>query len=177
MKKRSSPPNANADLHFPSGEVHGSTIESIGTQGHGVALIGGRKVYIPFTLPGETVSTRIAGSEVEAFAVDSASPDRISPICRHFGVCGGCSLQHWREAPYAEWKVGLVKAALAREGLAAPIEPLRQYPVASRRRATLTASKANGEVRLGFNAARSHDLVDIDECPILLPNSRAPCRM
>ena len=169
MKKRSSPPDATADPHFPSGEEHGATIEAIGAQGHGVALIGGRKVYIPFTLPGETIRAKIAGTKGDAIAIDTASPDRISPICRHFGICGGCSLQHWREAPYAEWKADLVKSALAREGLAAPIEPLRRYPVASRRRATLTASKENGQVRLGFNAARSHDLVDLDECPILLP--------
>ena len=169
MKKRSSPPYANADPHFSSADGRGATIEAIGAQGHGVALVGGRKVYIPFTLPGETISGLIAGAKGDASAIDSASPDRISPICKHFGVCGGCSLQHWREAPYAEWKADLVRSALAREGLAAPIEPLKHYPVASRRRATLTASKENGEVRLGFNAARSHDLVDLDECPIVLP--------
>ncbi len=169
MKKRSSPPDANADQLLPSAESHAATIEAIGAQGHGLALIGGRKVYIPFTLPGEKISALIAGTKGEAIAIDSASPDRILHICKHFGICGGCSLQHWRDAPYAEWKADLVKAALAREGLAAPIEPLRHYPVASRRRATLTAFKANGEVRLGFNAARSHDLIDLDECPILLP--------
>jgi len=169
MKKRSSPPDANADPHFPSANGDGATIVAMGAQGHGVALIGGRKVYIPFTLPGETISAPIAGTNGDAIAIDSPSPDRISPICRHFGVCGGCSLQHWREAPYAEWKADLVRSALTREGLAAPIEPLRQYPVASRRRATLTASKESGQVRLGFNAARSHDLVDLVECPILLP--------
>ena len=169
MKKRSSPPDANADPHFPSAEGHGATIETIGAQGHGVALIGGRKVYIPFTLPGETIRAKIAGTKGDAIAIDTASPDRISPICRHFGICGGCSLQHWREAPYTEWKADLVKSALAREGLAAPIAPLRRYPVAGRRHATLTASKENGQVRLGFNAARSHDLIDLDECPILLP--------
>jgi 23S rRNA (uracil1939-C5)-methyltransferase len=169
MKKRSSPPYANADRHFSSADGRGATIEAMGAQGHGVALVGGRKVYIPFTLPGETISAPIAGAKGDAIAIDSASPDRISPICKHFGVCGGCSLQHWRDAPYAEWKADLVRSALAREGLAAPIEPLKHYPVASRRRATLTASKENREVKLGFNAARSHDLVDLDECPILLP--------
>ena len=118
MKKHSSPPDLTAECPVADQTV-GMRIESMGTQGHGVALIGGRKVYIPFTLPGETISAALVGMKGEAISIDSPSPDRVLPICRHFGTCGGCSLQHWREAPYAEWKVGLVKAALAREGLAA----------------------------------------------------------
>ncbi len=169
MKRRSSPPNATADAQDSGAQSREVTIETVGAQGHGGAIIGSRKVHIPFTLPGETISALIAGTKGDAIVIDGPSPDRISPICKHFGVCGGCSLQHWREAPYAAWKVGLVTAALAREGLEAPAEPSRSYPAASRRRATFTASKENGDVRLGFNAARSHDLVDLDECPILLP--------
>ena len=171
MKRRSSPPHATADSTSPAAaqQIAGITIGAMAAQGDGVALIGEKRVHIPFTLPGETINALIAGAKGEATAIDSPSPDRISPICKHFGVCGGCSLQHWREGPYAEWKVGLVNAALAREGLAAPIEPLRSYPLASRRRATFTVRKESREIRLGFNAARSHDLVDLDECPILLP--------
>ncbi len=172
MKKRLSPPDATADLSSSpaaADQLAGLAVEAMGAHGHGVALSGGKKVHIPFTLPGETIRARIAGTKGEAVSIDNTSPDRISPICRHFGICGGCALQHWREGPYAEWKVSLVKAALAREGLNAQIEPLRRYPVPSRRRATFTACKSRGEVRLGFNAARSHDLIDLAECPILLP--------
>ncbi len=172
MKKRSSPPDATTDPSSSpaaADQIAALAIEAMGAQGHSVALVGGKKVHIPFTLPGETISARITGTKGETIAIDTPSPDRISPICRHFGICGGCSLQHWREVPYAEWKASLVKAALAREGLDAPIEPLRCYPLASRRRATFTAHKSSGEVRLGFNAARSHDLVDLAECSILLP--------
>ncbi len=169
MKKRSSPQNATVDQRVSGAPSREVTIETVGTLGHGVAVIDGRKVFIPFTLPGETIQPQIEGTKGNAITIDRPSPDRISPICKHFGVCGGCSLQHWREGPYAEWKVGLVKAALAREGLAAPIEPLRSYPLASRRRATFTVRKESREIRFGFNAARSHDLVDLDECPILLP--------
>ena len=169
MKRRSSAPDATADPQASRAPCREVTIETVGAQGHGVTVIDSRKVFIPFTLPGETISALIEGTKGDSIVIDSPSPDRISPICEHFGVCGGCSLQHWREAPYAEWKVSLVKAALAREGLDALIKPLRTYPVASRRRATFTACKENGDVRLGFNAARSHDLVKVNECPILLP--------
>ena len=128
MKKHSSLPDATAEPRFPpvADQTVGMRIESMGAQGHGVALIGGRKVYIPFTLPGETISAVLVGTKGDAISIDSPSPDRVLPVCRHFGTCGGCSLQHWREAPYAEWKIGLVKAALAREGLAAPIEPFKK---------------------------------------------------
>ncbi len=167
MKKRSPPPGWNAEPR--SAERVTAAIEAMGGQGHGSALIGGRKVHVPFTLPGETVSVELCGAKADAIAIESASPDRVEPVCRHFGTCGGCTLQHWREAPYAEWKAGLVKTALAREGLDAPIEPLKIYPLASRRRAVFTAAKENGAVSLGYNAQRSHDLVDLAECPILSP--------
>ena len=167
MKKRSSLQNAAAD--GVPGETAAVIIEAMGAQGDGTALIEATKVHIPFTLPSETVRAEIKGAKGEALAILQPSPDRIDPVCRHFGVCGGCSLQHWREAPYAEWKAGLVKAALGREGLEAPFEGLKTYPVASRRRAVFKALKDSGKVRLGFNAAQSHELVDLEECPILLP--------
>jgi 23S rRNA (uracil1939-C5)-methyltransferase len=172
MKKRSSPPDANAGPQSPvdSPQPARAVIETIGNQGDGIARLGGRKVHVPFTLPGETVCVEPAGARPEAVAIESPSPDRIEPVCAHFGTCGGCSLQHWRDAPYREWKANLVRAALARESLDAPIEPLRSYPIPSRRRAVFTASRQGGRVKLGFNAARSHDLVDIAECPILLPH-------
>ena len=176
MKKRSSPQNAATDgaHRQPAGETAAVTIEAaietMGAQGDGVALSGAAKVFIPFTLPGETVRAEITGAKGEALAILQASPDRVTPLCRHFGICGGCSLQHWQDAPYAEWKTGLVKAALAREGLDAPLEGLKTYPVASRRRAAFKACKDGGRVRLGFNAAQSHELIDLEECPILLPD-------
>ncbi len=141
----------------------------MGRQGHGLARIGGAKVHIPFVLPGETVRVRLGGEMAEIIAIESASPERVEPVCKHFGCCGGCSLQHWAEAPYAQWKTDLVKSALAREGLDAAVEPLRTYPLASRRRAVFTARKEGGRVRLGYRAERSHDLVGLEECPILSP--------
>ena len=165
MKKRSSPPKAAADDEA----VANVTIEAMGAHGDGTALIRATKVHIPFTLPGETIHAEVRGAKGKALAIVQPSPERIAPICKHFGVCGGCSLQHWRETSYAEWKAGLVKAALAREGLDAPLESLKTYPVASRRRAAFKACKDSGKVRLGFNAAQSHELADLEECPILLP--------
>ncbi len=111
MKKRSSPQSANASEQADNaeGRPFTATIEAMGGQGHGVARIGGARVHIPYTLPGETVRAELRGTKAELIGIESASPDRIEPICRHFGMCGGCSLQNWREAPYAAWKAGLVE--------------------------------------------------------------------
>lgn len=146
-----------------------ATVESMGRQGHGAARIDGARVHIPFALPGEIARIRLGGAKAEIVAIESASPERVEPVCKHFGACGGCSLQHWAEAPYAQWKTDLVRSALAREGLDAAFEPLRSYPLASRRRAVFTARKGGGHFRLGYQVERSHHLIDIEECPILSP--------
>jgi 23S rRNA (uracil1939-C5)-methyltransferase len=145
----------------------------MGAQGHGVAQAGGAKVFVPFALPGENVRIELRGSRAEAVEIESPSPDRVQPVCRHFGACGGCSLQHWRAERYSEWKEGLVTSALARAGIAASIEPLKSYPPSSRRRATFTARSAGGKIELGYLSERTHALIDLEECPVLLPQLAA----
>ena len=74
-------------------------IESLSHEGRGVAHIDGKVVFIDYALPGETVAfkySRLSKKFDEGRAVEvlKASPQRVEPICAHFGVCGGCSLQH-----------------------------------------------------------------------------------
>jgi 23S rRNA (uracil1939-C5)-methyltransferase len=174
MKKRSPAPSARFDeTKAKAAGPLAAVIESVGAQGHGIAHIGGKKVFVPFTLPGETVRLELHGSRAEAVEIEAASRERIAPICKHFGSCGGCALQHWSEAPYREWKEALIAAAFSRAGIEASLEPLRTYPVSSRRRATFTARKDRGKIELGFQAARTHSLIDLEECPILLPELAA----
>jgi 23S rRNA (uracil1939-C5)-methyltransferase len=170
MKKRSSAPFAEPKgTKAPDAGPVTAIIEAMGSQGHGIARIGGQKVFVPFTLPAEPVRLARTGSNATAVAIESPSADRIAPLCSHFGTCGGCALQHWSEAPYRAWKAGLVASALARAGIDAKIEILKTYPVPSRRRATFTARNTRGHIQLGYLAERSHDIVDLTECPILLP--------
>jgi 23S rRNA (uracil1939-C5)-methyltransferase len=168
MKKPLSRPGSNADSG-PEASRLTVAVEAMGARGDGVARIEGKTVHIPFALPGEIVVAGFRAGKVEAAAIEQASPDRVAPVCKHFGACGGCSLQHWREASYAGWKASLVTTALAREGLDTAIEPLKTYPLASRRRATFTAHNRGGRVQLGYIAVGSHDLSDLTECPIVLP--------
>jgi 23S rRNA (uracil1939-C5)-methyltransferase len=89
-------------------------------------------------------------------------------ICRHFGICGGCTLQDMPPGAYRRHKHALVETALARAGLdqALVSEPIVS-PEKSRRRAVFKFGKEKGHVVVGFHAARSHVIVDMQECLVL----------
>ena len=79
--------------------VCGVTIDSLSHDGRGVAHLDGKAVFIDGALPGEVVdfeylTSRRKFDEGRVTAVQQASPDRVEPKCPHFGLCGGCSLQH-----------------------------------------------------------------------------------
>jgi 23S rRNA (uracil1939-C5)-methyltransferase len=93
----------------------------------------------------------------------------MSAICRHFGHCGGCAFQDLSPDAYRERKRAQVAAALARHRVDAAIAAPLQTAPGTRRRAALKAAKRNGAVDLGFNAARSHAVVDMQECLVLTP--------
>jgi 23S rRNA (uracil1939-C5)-methyltransferase len=142
-------------------------IERLGAQGDGIATVADGQVFVPFTLPGETVRALADGKgRAELLEVVEPAADRVAPACRHFGTCGGCSLQHMATASYLEWKRGRVVEALRHEGIDAPVGQTLPCDAGTRRRAVFAA--ARGPL-LGFRKAMSHAIVDIGECPILLP--------
>ena len=144
-------------------------IHSLGRQGDGVANWNGKTLHLPYTLPGEVV--RVAGEDKRAAAAEvvKPSPDRIAPICPHFGTCGGCQLQHMADAAYRSWKVSLLMQAFDRAKIEVSLEPVRTYPVASRRKAVLVARRIDGKLAVGFSARRSRDIVPMETCPVLVP--------
>jgi 23S rRNA (uracil1939-C5)-methyltransferase len=144
-------------------------IARLGAQGDGIAETEAGAVYIPFTLPGETVAADMADTRGVLTEILQASPDRAAPICRHFGTCGGCALQHFAAEPYLKWKRQQVVEALAQQSIETELVPTVACPPHSRRRAAFTAIKIGREIAFGFRRALSHDLIDIGECPILLP--------
>jgi 23S rRNA (uracil1939-C5)-methyltransferase len=149
------------------------TIARLGHRGDGAAETPAGPVYVPYSLPGETVTVEpVAGhpDRRHLVHVDHASHERVVPICKHFTQCGGCALQHWSLAEYHLWKRGLVVEALAQAGLVAPVEPLIDAHGAGRRRVVLHARRGEHDVlEVGFTAPRAHHIVPIDECPILAP--------
>jgi 23S rRNA (uracil1939-C5)-methyltransferase len=97
-------------------------------------------------------------------------PQTREPACRHFGVCGGCALQHYPDDLYARWKLDRLRAALDKAGVApATLMPMARTPPGGRRRADLTLRHVREGAIVGYTQRRSHDLVDLGECPVLLP--------
>ncbi|RTL72469.1 MAG: class I SAM-dependent RNA methyltransferase [Hyphomicrobiales bacterium] len=143
-------------------------IDALGVQGDGIARDGqGRAVFVPLALPGEDVEFAADGT---ATVYGTPSADRVAPPCPYFTACGGCVAQHMSAALYKRWKRDIVVAAFADRGLPVDIvSPLVEVAPGSRRRAVLTAKKVQREIRLGYYARRSHDLVDIAECLVLAP--------
>jgi 23S rRNA (uracil1939-C5)-methyltransferase len=145
------------------------TIEGVGRRGEGVARTDGRTVFVPGTLPREEVTAQGEGDRLALTAIVAASPDRVDPFCKHYGRCGGCQLQHWREEPYRSWKAGMVTEALASRGIAFEVADCIDAHGAGRRRVSLHVRKRGDVVTAGYMEARSHTLLDIDHCPILEP--------
>jgi 23S rRNA (uracil1939-C5)-methyltransferase len=156
-------------------------IDRVGSEGDGIAkLQDGTPLYLPFTLPGETVTARplqSRGDGWHAFAetIADSTDARVEPPCRHFGRCGGCVLQHWRDSDYRIWKAGLVSYALRQAGFTTPPDPL---PFASglpgeRRRIDFAVRRAAGRIILGLHEQRSAEVIDITDCLVLHPTLMA----
>ena len=146
------------------------TIARVGGQGDGIAETPAGPVFVPLTLPGETVRAVVRDGRAEAVEIVVASPERVVPVSPHYGDCGGCSLQHWAAGPYLEWKREQVRLALARERIEAEVEPTVAVPPGTRRRLALHARRGeDGRVLLGFKARKSWRLVEVRVCPVADP--------
>lgn len=89
--------------------------------------------------------------------------------CRHFGLCGGCVHQDVPDAEYRAIKHQLVIDVLARHGVTAAVQDVVEVPPHTRRRTTIKAKFEDGHIHLGFHAARTHDIIDLQECSVLAP--------
>ncbi|PBC11664.1 class I SAM-dependent RNA methyltransferase [Mesorhizobium sp. WSM3859] len=145
------------------------TIARLGSQGDGIANAEGGEVFIPFTLPGETVTAARQKDRATLMSVLEASPLRIDPACRHFTECGGCALQHFEAEAYQQWKRERVVQALKTKGIACEIDALVPCAPHSRRRVTFSARRTEAGMLLGFVRALSSEIIPIEECPISLP--------
>jgi 23S rRNA (uracil1939-C5)-methyltransferase len=149
-------------------------IDHVGHLGDGIALAEGHSLFVPYTLGGETVEVTAAPGHHpdrrQLVRIEHASPERIEPLCQHFGICGGCAIQHWETSHYRAWKHDLVTATLAQAKIECEVFPLLDAHGNGRRRITLHGRRGTHDVlKVGFAAAHSHDVVPIDHCPILDP--------
>jgi 23S rRNA (uracil1939-C5)-methyltransferase len=132
-------------------------IVRIAARGDGVTA-GGR--HVPFGVPGDA----LLDDGALAFG-----PHHQDPPCRHFPECGGCQLQHADDVAYRDYLVSRVETALAQHSLATEIREPHLSPPRSRRRATLKALRLSQGAVVGFNAEKSHRIIDMQECHILRP--------
>jgi 23S rRNA (uracil1939-C5)-methyltransferase len=149
-------------------------IQRLGHRGDGIADTPAGPVYVPYTLPGETVEAEILAGHSDRrhlLRVEAPSSERIAPVCPHFGICGGCAIQHWTEKRYRAWKRDLVVQALAQMRIDAEVDELIDAHGKGRRRAVLHARRGGHDiVEVGFAGLRAHNIVAIDHCPVLAPS-------
>ncbi|MCZ8543040.1 class I SAM-dependent RNA methyltransferase [Mesorhizobium qingshengii] len=145
------------------------TIRKLGAQGDGIAETESGDLFIPFTLPGETVTAARERDRATLMAVLEASPLRIDPACRHFTECGGCALQHLEAEAYRQWKRDKVVHAVKGKGIDCEVGELVACAPHTRRRVVLAARRAETGMLLGFNRHLSPEIIPISECPISLP--------
>ncbi len=150
------------------------TIKSLGTHAEGIAQTLAGDYYIPFTLPGETVTAQLEERRGRLLKVITPSADRIKPLCRHYTKCGGCSLQHLAPDFYRSWKEDLVRTVFKGKGIDLPAKiPFWSAPLQSRRRCRFSAHRTKKTIKLGFHGFRSNDVVDMEECHVLEPRITA----
>ena len=161
-------------------------IESLTHDGRGVARPGGKAVFVHGALPGERVTAKRVRrhrnyDEAITLAVERPSPERVTPHCPHFGVCGGCAMQHLATDAQLRAKERQLFDELERVGrvsAAERLEPLAAEPWGYRRRARLGVKfvPKKGGVLVGFRESHSPLIAEIGECPVLPPRVSALLR-
>ncbi|MGO9947423.1 MAG: TRAM domain-containing protein [Steroidobacteraceae bacterium] len=158
-------------------EMHEADIVDLSHDGRGVARIDGKAVFVEGALPGERVRLRVVKrrrqmDEAVLVEVLTASPDRATPRCQHFGICGGCSLQHLSAGAQLAAKQRELLENLERIGSVHPervLDALRGPEWAYRRRARLGVKYVHkkGRVLAGFRERDKPYLADLRRCEIL----------
>ena len=145
-------------------------IDRLGHLGDGIALGERGPIFVPGVLPGEEVEGDLQGDQLADFRILTPSANRVKPPCVHAKTCGGCMMQHASDAFVADWKLGIVKGALAGQGLTTDFLPIQTSPPKSRRRATISARRTKNGALMGFHARASDMLVSVPNCQLLHPD-------
>jgi tRNA/tmRNA/rRNA uracil-C5-methylase (TrmA/RlmC/RlmD family) len=159
---------------MPSTDLLSLLIHDVAFGGKGVARHEGKVYFIPFTVPGETVTARVVRQkknfgEAELVNVVEASPDRVTPPCPYFSRCGGCSYQHMTYARQLALKAAQVEQTLRRVGrlTEVPVRPVIAAPEPYGYRNRIRVHV--GREATGFYGQDGHTLVDVEQCAIAAP--------
>ncbi len=152
-------------------------VEALDQEGRGVAHVDGKAMFIEGALPGErvqviTLKDRPSYTVARVARILKASAARVTPRCPHFGVCGGCTLQHAHPALQIAAKQRALEDALARIGRVAPdvmLPPIEGPAWGYRYRARLSVRHVpkKGGVLVGFHERKSSFVADMSECHVM----------
>ena len=157
-------------------DIYTAVIEGYASDGSGVCRIGGRAVFVPGVLQGETCEVKIlrvnrSAVYAKAERVISPSPERRVPSCPVFGKCGGCDLMHMSYEEELRFKLNRVNEAIERIG---SIDFKISEIIGSdniegyRNKGIFAVGGSAGNPSAGFYRRRSHDIISINECSIQL---------
>lgn len=175
------------DAHPPPaiGSLHEVRIEKLVYGGDGLAHIGTQAVFVPFAAVGDLLRIRIVSLErnYARGVIDEIiepSPARRPPPCPHFGVCGGCQLQHLASEAQVEAKVSFLRESLRRLGGInwsgeIAVETAAEFGYRSRAEIKVARDEAHAP-RIGYFRAGTHEVVEVNDCPILIPAANRELR-
>ena len=154
-------------------DIQALRVEKLSSHGEGIAFSNGKAIFIPYTIPEETVSVEVVEdhssfSRARLLKVEEASPHRVEAPCPLFGICGGCALQHIEYSAQKSFKQRAAQEAFARIGGfdAGELPIVAGEPYGYRNRTQVHATKDGA---LGFTQANSRDVVKTPRCPTLVP--------
>jgi 23S rRNA (uracil1939-C5)-methyltransferase len=166
---RGTPPPADT----PPVEV---SIERIVGDGNGIGFHDGQTVFVPETAPGDRVRAKVRSHrgtviQAELLEVLEPSPRRVEPPCPYFFACGGCDFQQLSYEDQLATKVGMIQDSLRRIG---KLDPVPDVPITASPEPLAYRSRAEWQIdqrqkKIGYFASGSHQVVDVDVCPILTP--------
>lgn len=192
--KKKNKPSPKVRRRLKDAEPLSFTIDGLSHDGRGVAVYGngfgvadghaeekhGKKVFVSFALPGETVEVKLTNSRASFEEGDAVTitanpnPERAVPPCPHFGVCGGCNLQHWQPDSQITFKQSVLAEMLQHQAGVQPetwLTPVVGDRLGYRTKARLgvryVAKKQTALV--GFRERSSNFLAELNECHILDP--------
>lgn len=156
------------------------TIEALSHDGRGITSIEGKTTFVSGALIGETVTCKFTKrhsrfNEADAIEITNPSPDRTTPICVHFGVCGGCSMQHMSVEAQIKFKQNALLEQLKHFGKVVPentLPPLSANSAGYRRKARIGVRYVRKKEKLliGFREKSSNFLTDSHTCAVLHEN-------
>jgi 23S rRNA (uracil1939-C5)-methyltransferase len=153
------------------------TVEKLVAGGDGLARFEGIPIFVPRSAPGDRLRVRLTDrrpdyGRAEIVEILAPGPERREAPCHHFTRCGGCDLQHIEDAAQVRHKAAAVLETLARLGGIEPpadLQVVAGAPWAYRLRTQLHTRGEGEAIEVGYHQRGSHELVAVEECPILVP--------